>query len=152
MEVEFSTLPKMGCQFQTCGGVPFSGLLDRQGITGHKRRTERAGASQASQAARLPHCERFKIMMRTMRITLSLTMMTGLGAIKLRTLAMQSGSAKSFLSELSGGSSMERRAAPFGFIPPRETSYAPFHHTGAQARSPLGWQMHQLLPLTGPSR
>ena len=64
---------------------------------------------------RLLNRERLKIMGRAMLITLVLTTLIGLGAIKLRDLAMQRDT--SFPDDFSRGS-MESRAAGFEFMPP----------------------------------
>jgi hypothetical protein len=54
---------------------------------------------------------------RAMLITLVLTTLTGLGAIKLRDLAMQNDTMKSFPDDFRR-SSMQTRAAGFEFMPP----------------------------------
>jgi hypothetical protein len=100
-EIQLSILPGIDCQVQTCGGARFRDLLDF-------RR------------------ENLKIMGKTMLITLLLTTMAGLGAIKLRAFAVENDPVNSFLSLLNVGSSMDHRAAPFEFMPPGKTSGGPF--------------------------
>src|ERR1022692_4001167 len=116
--MQLSILPGIDCQVQTCGGAPFTGLLDIRNITGRNRRGRSGGASQRGQAARLPNRENLKIMGKTMLITLLLTTMAGLGAIKLRAVALENDPVKSFLSQFNGSSSMDHRGAPFEFMPP----------------------------------
>jgi hypothetical protein len=111
-EIQLRALAKMGYEVQTCGGAPFTGLLDIRGITAQNKQWRSTGLPRA----RLTHCESLKIMRRTMLITLVLTTMTGLGAIKLGALVLQNDTLKSFLSEVSGSSSTESRAARFEFL------------------------------------
>lgn len=100
-EIQLSILPGIDRQVRTCGGARFRDLLDF-------RR------------------ENLKIMGKTMLITLLLTTIAGLGAIKLPSFALENDSVKSFLSLFNVGSSMDHRAAPFEFMPPGETSGGPF--------------------------
>ena len=78
-----------------------------------------------------------------MLITLLLTTMAGLGAIKLRTFALENNAVKFFLSQFNGSSSMEHRAAPFEFGPSSRIS-GPFHGTDPSGRWPRPWQAHTL--------
>ena len=108
-EIQLSILPGIDRQVQTCGGAPFRNLLDF-------RR------------------ENLKIMGKTMLITLLLTTLAGLGAIKLRAFAVEN-VVKSFLGQFNGASSMDHRAARFEFMPPGETSDGPF--LGNRSTGPL---------------
>jgi hypothetical protein len=114
-DIQLSILPGIDRQVQTCGGARFRDLLDF-------RR------------------ENLKIMGKTMLITLLLTTMAGLGAIKLRAVALENDPVKSFLSRFNGGSSMDHRGAPFEFMPPGETSGAPFFGTVPAGRWHHPWK------------
>ena len=116
-EIQLSILPGIDRQVQTCGGAPLRDLLDF-------RR------------------ENLKIMGKTMLITLLLTTLAGLGAIKLRAFALENDVVKSFLSQFNGGSSMDHRAARFEFMPLGETPRGPFNGTVPPGGWHHSWQTH----------
>ena len=116
-EIQLSILPGIDRQVQTCGGAPFRDLLDF-------RR------------------ENLKIMGKTMLVTLLLTTMAGLGAIKLRAFALENDPVKSFLSLFNGDNSMDHRAARFEFAPPGENSRGPFLGAVPPGRRHHSWQAH----------
>jgi hypothetical protein len=116
-EIRLSILPGIDRQAQTCGGTPVRDLLDF-------RR------------------ENLKIMGKTMLITLLLTTMAGLGAIKLRAFALENVTVKSFLGQFNGDSSMDHRAAPFEFIRPGESPGGPFIGSVPPGRWRHSWQAH----------
>ena len=116
-EIQLSILPGIDRPVQTCGGAPFRVLLDL-------RR------------------ENLKLMGKTMLITLLLTTMAGLGAIKFRAFVLGNDPVKSFLGQFNEGSSMDHRAARFEFMPPGETSDGPFLGTVPPGRRHHSWQAH----------
>ena len=96
--------------------------------------------------------ENLRIMGKAMLITLLLTTLAGLGAIKLRAFALENVTVKSFLGQFNGGSSMDHRAAPFEFIRPGETPDGPFIGTVPPARWPHTRHEHMPPRLPGQSR